>query len=193
MITSLEHLRNYSKMKFFRSLIALLLVLTAVAGYAQSKTTDALQKKYTDSRAFFFYNNTLRMINQNEDKEFDDIIKDIEKMKFLMVKKTQSGFSYNEIVRDYKAEMFEEVMTSRYKGKNFDAFIKEKNGKTNAMLVLVNDDENLFVLDILGSIALDKITKFYSEMDESSDIGQKIEQFIKKDEKEDDNEKEDDQ
>jgi len=180
-------------MKFFKSLIALLLILATVAVHGQSKTTDALQKKYPDSRAFFFYNNTLRMINQNEDKEFDDIIKDIEKMKFLMVKKTQSGFSYNEIVKDYKGEMFEEVMTSRYKGKNFDAFIKEKDGKTNAMLVLVNDDENLFVLDILGSIALDKITKFYSEMDESSDIGRKIEQFIKKDDKkEDENEKEDD-
>jgi hypothetical protein len=131
------------------------------------------------------------MINQNEDKEFDEIIKDIEKMKFLMVKKTESGFSYTEIVKDYKAENFEEVMTSRYKGKNFDVFIKEKEGKTSAMLVLINDEENLFSLDILGSIALDKITKFYSEMDESSDIGRKIEQFIKKDDKKEEREKKD--
>jgi hypothetical protein len=187
-----KHFRNQSKMKFFKPLIVLLFVLATIAVYGQSKTTEALQKKYPDSRAFFFYNNTLRMINQNEDKEFDEIIKDIEKMKFLMIKKTESGFSYNEIVKDYKAENFEEVMTSRYKGKNFDVFIKEKDGKTSAMLVLINDDENLFSLDILGSIALDKITKFYSEMDESSDIGRKIEQFIKKDEKEEENENEDD-
>jgi hypothetical protein len=112
-------------------------------------------------------------------------------MKFLMVKKTESGFSYTEIVKDYKAENFEEVMTSRYKGKNFDVFIKEKEGKTSAMLVLINDEENLFSLDILGSIALDKITKFYSEMDESSDIGRKIEQFIKKDDKKEESEKND--
>jgi hypothetical protein len=183
--------RNHSKMKFFKRLIVLLLMLAAVAVQAQSKTTEALQKKYSDSRAFFFYNNTLRMINQNEDKEFDDIIKDIEKMKFLMVKKAPTGFPYNDVVKDYKNEMFEEVMTSRYKGKNFDVFVKEKDNKTSAMLVLVNDEENLFVLDILGRIALDKITKFYSEMDESSDIGRKIEQFIKKDDKQEENEKDD--
>lgn len=166
----------------------LFLFLATISVSGQSKTTEALQKKYEDSRAFFFYNNTLRMINQSEDKEFDDIIKDIEKMKLLMVKKSAVGFHYNDVVKDYKGEMFEEVMTSRHQGKNFDVFLKEKDGKTNAMLVLVNDDENLFVLDIVGSISLDKVTKLYSEIDESSDIGKKIEQFIKKDNDEEDKE-----
>ena len=50
---------------------------------AQSKTTETLHEKYSDSRSFFFYNNTLRMLNQEENKEFDELIKDIEKMKLL--------------------------------------------------------------------------------------------------------------
>lgn len=123
------------------------------------------------------------MINQQEDKAFDEMIRDIEKMKFLMVKKSSGDFNYKHVVDDYKSELFEEVMTSRHQGKNFDVFVREKNGETQAMLVLVNDPENLFVLDIVGSIPLDKVTKLYSEIDESSDIGRKIQKFVEGDKK----------
>lgn len=120
------------------------------------------------------------MLNQNEDKEFDELIKDIEKMRFLMIKKAESKFGGNEykkLVSDYKSEAFQEIMTSRHDGKNFDIYLKEKDGKTRGMLVLINDSDNLFVLDILGSIALDKVTKLYSTLDESTDIGKKIADF----------------
>ena len=123
------------------------------------------------------------MVNQQEDKAFDEMIKDIEKMKFLMVKKNVGNFNYRHVVDDYKSELFEEVMTSRHQGKNFDVFVREKNGETQAMLVLVNDLENLFVLDIVGSIPLDKVTKLYSGIDESSDIGRKIQKFVEGDKK----------
>ncbi len=156
----------------------------------QSATTEALQKKYSDALQLFFYNNTLRMINQTEDKEFDELIKDIEKMRFLMIKK-EGGFdtnSYRKLVSDYKAEAFEEIMSSRHDGKNFDVYLKEQNGKTKGMLVLINDATNLYVLDILGSIALNKVTKLFSTLDESTDIGSKIKQFAGGDSDDDDNE-----
>jgi hypothetical protein len=107
------------------------------------------------------------------------LIKDIEKLKFLMIDK-RSKFAdgdYKKIVKDYKGESFEEAMSSRYQGKNFDIFIKEKNGDTKGMLVLINDSTNLFVLDIVGKIALDKISKLYSTMSESADLGEKIKRF----------------
>jgi hypothetical protein len=147
---------------------------------AQSSTTEALQKKHTDARSWFFYNNTLRMLNQSEDKAFDELIKDIEKMKFLMIKKNEKTFGdkdYKKLVSDYKAESFEEIMASRHQGKHFDVYLKEKDGKTKGMLVLINDSSNLYVLDIVGSIALDKVTKLYSTLDESADIGRKIKAF----------------
>lgn len=171
--------------------VVLLLFSATLLSNAQSKTTQILEDRYKDSFSLFFYNNTLRMINQQEDKEFDEIIKDIEKMKLLMVKKSTNDLNYKKLVGDYKTESFEEVMTSRHQGKNFDIFVKEKNGKTQAMLVLVNDTDNLFVLDILGSIAFDKVTKLYSVMDESSDIGSKIQNFVSGDKKDEDEEKSD--
>ena len=41
----------------------------------------------TPDHSLYFYQNTLRMLNQTENKEFDELIKDIEKMKFLMIEK----------------------------------------------------------------------------------------------------------
>jgi hypothetical protein len=174
-------------MKFSRLLLIMLMVPGVVA--AQSNTTDALHKKHSDALAFFFYNNTLRMLNQKEDAEFDALIKDIQKMKFLMIDKKEHNFGsadYKNLLSNYKGEAFEEIMTSRYEGKNFDVYLKESDGKTKGMLVLINDSTNLYVLDILGSIALDKVTKLYSTLDESADIGKKIKAFASDDDDESD-------
>jgi hypothetical protein len=161
-----------------KTLFFLLIASLLVSGaYAQSNTTEALQKKFGDARAFFFYNNTLRMLNQKEDKAFDELIKGIEKMKFLMIHKDNKSFDYKKLVGEYKSEAFEEMMTSRHEGKSFDVFVKEKEGKTKGMLVLVNDSTDLYVLDIVGSIALNQVTKLYETIDQSSDIGRKIKEF----------------
>ncbi len=164
-------------------IILSLVAFTTASATGQTKTTEELLKSNGDALALFFYNNTLRMLNQADDKDFDALIKDIERMKFLMIEKKQSfGLKqYNQLVSGYKSESFEEIMTSRYQGKNFDVFLKDKNGKTEGMVVTVNDSTNLFVLDIVGSIALDKVTKLFTTLDESSDIGKKIKDFTKKD------------
>jgi hypothetical protein len=57
----------------------------------QTKTTQSLDDKY-DGLTLYFYRNTLRMLNQSEDKSFDELIKDIEKMRFLMIDKANSKF-----------------------------------------------------------------------------------------------------
>ncbi|HYC86087.1 MAG TPA: DUF4252 domain-containing protein [Chryseosolibacter sp.] len=166
----------------------LAVVFTALSGatFAQSETTEALNKKY-DSQAFFFYHNTLRMMNQEEDPAFDELIKDIEKIKFLLIRKNNGDLDYKKVVNGYKTEKFEEAMSSRHQGKSFDVFLKEKNNKTTAMLVLVNDAETLMVLDIVGAIALDQVTKLYSTIGESSEIGKRIRDFVDDDKKSKDN------
>ena len=171
------------KLKLFVIILAL---CVSTKMMAQSPTTEALRKKHSDALNLFFYNNTLRMLNQTEDKEFDELIQDIEKMRFLMIKKKETNFrdsDYKKLLSDYRAETFEEIMTSRHDGKKFDVFLKEKDGKTKGMLVLINDSTNLFVLDILGRIALDKVTKLYSTLDASTDVGNKIKQFVGDDER----------
>lgn len=159
------------------TLLLAFIVFVSMAN-GQSKTTEELHKKNGDALSLFFYNNTLRMLNQKDDKDFDALIKDIDKVKFLMIDKAKFGATdYKKLVGNYKSEAFEEIMSSRFNGRNFDVYLKEVKGKTEGMIVTVNDSTNLFVLDIVGSIALDKITKFFSTLDESTDIGKKIKAF----------------
>ena len=154
------------------------MMMLALTGQAQSKTTEKLDKRYDESLSLFFYNNTLRMINQTDDKEFDALIKDIEKMKFLIIKKEDFGKDdYKKLISDYKSESFEEMMTSRHDGINFDVYMK--GGKSKGMIVAVNDSENLYLLDIVGSIPLNKVTTLFKEIDESSEIGKRIQEFAK--------------
>lgn len=168
--------------RHLRRWLTIALVFVVSIASAQSRTTQKLQEQFKDSRAFFFYNNTLRMINQSEDPEFDEAIRDIEKMKLLLIAK-DDGFDFKNVVSQYTSEDFEEILTSRHEGRNFDIFLKEKNGKTTAMLALVNDENNLFVLDIVGRIDPGKMTKFFSVMDEKSDISNKIKNFVTRDDK----------
>lgn len=173
-----------------RYITILLLCTVFTFAQAQSKTTENLQKKHSEAFSLFFYNNTLRMINQTEDKAFDELIKDIEKLKFLMIDKKNFGSNdYKKLVSGYKAEAFEEMMTSRHQGKNFDVYLKSKDGKTQGMVVTVNDTDNLFVLDIVGSIALNKVTQLFSTLDESSEIGKQIKQFAASKDENDEGEK----
>jgi hypothetical protein len=163
--------------------IVFVMVCAGFIASAQSQTTENLQKQHKGALSLFFYQNTLRMINQTGDPAFDELIKDIEKMKFLMINKTTDNFDpgqYKKLVAEYKSEKFEEIMTSRFEGKNFDIFLKGSDKKTDGMLVLVNDSETLFVLDILGRINVNKVTELYNKLDESSDIGQQIKNFTER-------------
>lgn len=157
-----------------------LVTLTTLAG-AQSPVTEKLQSDYPDALNLFFYHNTLRMLNQQEDEAFDEVIRDIEKMRLLMIKKEEHNFNantYSTLVKAYRSEHFQPVMTVRHDGRNFDIYLKEKEGQTSGMLVLVNDPKNLWVLDILGAIAPDKVAGFLSALNENTDISQKISEYI---------------
>jgi sulfur relay (sulfurtransferase) complex TusBCD TusD component (DsrE family) len=174
-----------------KNTLLIVFVFVAASASAQSKTTEALHKQHDDALSLFFYNNTLRMLNQSGDPAFDELIKNVEKMKFLMIDKGPkfSQADYKKLTSGYKGEKFEEIMTSRYQGKNFDVFMKDHSGKTEGMVVLVNDSASLYVLDIVGSIALNKITSFYKTFDSSTDISKKIKNFTQRNATKEDDDK----
>ncbi|MBP9926304.1 MAG: DUF4252 domain-containing protein [Cyclobacteriaceae bacterium] len=147
--------------------------------FAQTKTTQALDDKY-EGLSLYFYKNTLRMLNQTDDPAFDELIKDIEKMKFMMIDKSGLNFGkqdYAKLLAGYKSENYEEMMTGRYDGRNFDIYLCEQNGDVKGTVILANDSSSLFVLDIKGKIALDKAPELFKTIDSSTDIGKKIKEF----------------
>ncbi len=163
-------------MKF---LITLVFLVSAAGLFGQTKTSQALDDKY-DGLSLYFYKNTLRMLNQTDDKDFDELIKDIEKMKFMMIDKSKLNFSkqdYAKLLTGYKSESYEEMMTGRFDGRNFDVYLKEQNGGVKGTIILANDSTNLFVLDIQGKIALDKAPALFKAIDSSTDISKMIGNF----------------
>jgi hypothetical protein len=159
----------------------------SMMGYAQSKTTNDLQVRYEDNFSLYFYKNTLRMLNQKENPEFDELIKNIEKLKFLMIDKEANHFgpdAYKKLVKSYQSESYEEIMTSRMDGRNFDIYLNDKKGSTPGTIVLVNDSSSLFILDVIGTIDVSKAGALFSAIDDNSEIGKKIMDFTKHKEKE---------
>ncbi len=175
-------------------ILSLVLVISATLVFGQTKTTQALDEKY-DGLTLYFYRNTLRMLNQTEDKNFDEMIKDIEKMRFLMIEKKDSKFGnedYTKLLAGYKGEEYEEVMTGRYEGRNFDIYLREKDGEVKGTVILANDSTSLIVLDILGKIAINKAPELFKAIDGSTDIGKKIKSFTDRGDDSKDQDKEDD-
>jgi hypothetical protein len=163
----------------------ILFLLCAQWSQAQTKTTEELDKKY-EGLSLYFYKNTLRMLNQSDNKDFDELIKDIEKMKFLMIDKTKSKFAdtdYKKLKSGYQAESYEEMMTSRFQGKYFDVYIRQADGRVKGTVIMASDSSNLYVLDIIGRVALDKATALFSTLNQSTDIGQRVKDFVSSDDK----------
>lgn len=161
------------------TLCAALLVTPLIAA-AQSQSTLDLEKKFDDALALFFYKNTLRMLNQQDNKEFDDLIRNIEKMKFLMINKNQEKFGpkeYRQLTTSYQKESFEPIVTSRFEGKNFDVYLRDAKGSKPGTVVLVNDSTSLFVLDIVGTFDVSKAGALFTTLDNSTDIGKQIRNF----------------
>jgi Domain of unknown function (DUF4252) len=191
----MESSKQFMRTRALIAFISLSLLSGVVLG--QSKTTEALNEKFDDAMTLYFYKNTLRMLNQSDDKDFDELIKDIEKLKFLLIDKGSDGFSksdYIKLVADYKKESYEEMMTSRLEGRNFDVYLRESGGVTKGMVVLVNDSSSLYVLDLLGRVELSKVPQLFKTLDGSSDISKMIKSFSDKadrhkrgDEEDDDN------
>lgn len=154
-------------------IFTLLIFISPFASFGQSETIQKLHKEYDDAFVMFFYKNTLNMLNMQDSKEFQALIDGIDKMKLLRINKTNNDFTkdqYKQLVKDYKSEDFEELMSVRQQETNINAYIKESGGTTKGIVVLLNEAESLTVLDIKGSVPFDKIgelAKYASDFSDS--------------------------
>jgi len=160
-------------------LLILIILLISVSAFSQSKTTQALDDRF-EGVSLYFYKNTLRMLNQKEDPNFDAMIRNIEKMKFLMIDMGSDKFGkseYKKLISEYQSEAFEPILTSRMEGKSFDIYMKDKKGSLLGTVVLVSDSTNLYVLDIIGTIDVSKASSLFNMIDGSADVSKMIRNF----------------
>ncbi|MEP2770935.1 MAG: DUF4252 domain-containing protein [Fulvivirga sp.] len=150
-----------------KKLLTLVLIALPLLTVAQSKTTKSLQDKYDDAFGLFFYNNTLNMLNQTDDEDFAELIKDIDKMKFLRIDRKANKIEQSEIkdlIADYKDEDFEDLMTMRHEGMNVQVYIQEDDGVTTGLVFVMTDDESLSVLDVKGKVPMNQLANLISKV-----------------------------
>ena len=154
-------------------LVLIFFLLMAGGAMAQSRTTNAFHDEHDEALALFFYRNTLRMFNMNDNPKLDELIRDIEKMKFLRISKSESEFSrqeYNALVSEYHSEDFEDLMNMRADGSNFNVFIKEKNKVTEGLVVLLDSDDDFAILDIKGAVPLNRLVELVNYVKTAEDF-----------------------
>lgn len=150
-----------------RTLIITICLFTSLQGYTQSETTKKYSDKYEGAFTLFFYNNTLKMLNQENNADFEALIKDIDKMKFMRIDKKENKISdndYKAMEADYLDEKFEEMMTMRHEGMNVKVYIQEDDGITTGLVLLMNDPESLSILDIKGAVPLNQLANLISKV-----------------------------
>jgi len=154
--------------QWYRTLLAISSVLFFnLSLQAQSDTIKKLHDQYDDAFVLFFYHNTLQMLNPNNDEQLDALIRDIDKMKFLSIDKSENTITQDDIqtlYNNYKEENFEELLNLREKNTQVKALIKEKGGITYGLSIIMNSEDSLNVFDIKGSLPIEKIMDFIQFM-----------------------------
>jgi len=153
--------------------LLLFLLIIPLVGVSQTETTDQFHEDHDDAFALFFYRNTIRMFNFNDNPKIDELIRDIEKMKFLRISKSETGFTrdeYRGLVDGYHEESFEDLMSMRAEGSNFNILIKEKDKVTRGLVVLLDNEDDFAILDIKGAVPIDRVVELVGYVQSAEDF-----------------------
>jgi hypothetical protein len=153
----------------------LLLGILALMPYfsqAQSKVMRNLSEEFPDGRVFMFYHSSLRMLNIEDDPDFDRMIRDIEKIKVLMIEKEDSLDSdkiLSEIRDGLADEDFEELMEVKSKDYNIGVYILEDD-EIEGFFLIMNEDDNLVAIDLVGSMPIGDIGQLVDKIKEAKEF-----------------------
>lgn len=129
-----------------------------------SLITDLKEDKLTNL-SLYFYPSTLRMVNLDNNEEFNRLIQDIEKLIFFKMNGKFETIDMYNLVRDLQSEEdFEEYVVVDGPTKKFYLLGKEKPTETVG-LAFVNNEH--YVFDVAGSLELKELPKLYQYISEN--------------------------
>lgn len=151
-----------------RTFIVLFTLFIYTGLFSQSKSIEKFRKTYPEDQNVFFYSSTLNMLNVEESPEFEDLIKDIEKIAVLIYKKEEREFGseqINGIVAGLKREKYVELMVISDSGNKINLYKKDKRDRTVGFAALVDNEESLVLIDVKGSIDFKKFMELKNKID----------------------------
>ena len=141
-------------------LLSTLTLLLSFTSFAQSKTVSQFIEKHEPSASFYLYPSTLRMINQENNPDYQRMVRHIKKVSFLTYEKGSQSISKNSLIslqKELAGEQYEELMSFRDTGNQVYIYAKGENPE--AYVSLVDNDETLMLFDMQGAPHLPSLMK----------------------------------
>lgn len=149
-------------------LVIFFLVITHLIVTAQSKSIEKFRKIYKEDKNVFFYSSTIKMLNTENEPEFADLIKDIDKIMVLIYEKEKQKFNKQEIIqlkKHLQKEQYVPLLLINENGNTINLYKKDRKEKTIGFAALVDSKESFLIIDVKGSIDFKKFMEFKNKID----------------------------
>jgi hypothetical protein len=148
-------------------------------GFSQSKAMRNFSDVHDDAFTMVFYYSTLKMWLPEDDEELKAIIHDLEKIKLLRL--DEDEFDGKEALTNIKSDLVDEgyeeaLVMSGPKG-NMMIYIRERNGKQKGIFMMFGEDASVTILDIIGSIPIDKLLTLQDKIETLTKDGSILQSF----------------
>ena len=145
-----------------------ILIFYSLSVAGQSKSIDRFRKEFKEDNNVFIYRSTLQMLNAENNPEFSDLVKDIEEIRVLNYIKANQSIKPEEISNlknNLKEENYQELMIFAEQGNKIMLYGREKREKTIGFVALVEDQEKLMIVDVVGDLDMKKFMQLKNKLD----------------------------
>jgi hypothetical protein len=157
---------TFKKMKDYRWVLFFFLLTLSSWSMAQTIHTQKLHEEHPDAFTLFFYKSTIRMLDPTNSEEYFNMIKGIEKAKFLRFDSLElSDDDLAQFKKEIMADSFEEGMTFRRSEGTANVFIRDKEGEKEGIIFIMKAEDEVYILDIVGKVAVSSLMELTKKMD----------------------------
>lgn len=155
------------------------LIFISFTGYSQSKAMRNFSDIHDDAFTMVFYYSTLKMWIPEDEPELIEVIRDLEKIKLLRINEDEfdGKAAMSTIKSDLVGEGYEEALVLKSPGRDMMIYIHEKNGKQKGIFMMLGQDSSVTILDIIGSIPIDKLLTLQEKIQTLTEDGSFLRNF----------------
>ena len=133
-------------------------LLVSALAFCQTRQTEEFHDSHPDAFTLFFYKSTIRMLDPTNSDEYFNMIKDIERAKFLRLRKSDvTDEELQQFVASIKKESFEEGVTMRQPQGTANVFIRDAEGQKHGIIFIMKAEDEVFILDIVGKVKISSL------------------------------------
>lgn len=151
-----------------RIILPMLWLLLSVSTYGQSRSIERFRQDHKENSNLFFYRSTLKMLNAENNPQLADLLSEIEEIRVLNYDKGQQNFTRDDIFMLKGAlaeEAYVNLMMTHEKGNSLSLYSREKRGKTVGFVAVVESEESLILIDLIGNIDVKKFLELKQKLD----------------------------